>query len=343
MEDKILCKHCKQEIEKSATVCHHCQRPQGRFWSGMNRAAQLTALAMVVLVIIQVIIANRQVSIAQKQVEEAKAKRIEAKKVLDEVNKVKAKADSALSEVYKVSDEAHKVLDQANTKVNQISGKVDMIDENLNLATKRLEATENKFIARQAALSEDVTALKGELSKEIDKLKALSELIYLADEAKATGLAAPYDELKKRKSIAEDEQTRNQILSQIMSIKGFYGSMTRVKGRYLQRDGVRVNPDEIQTRELLTALEQKESWITRALVVMELGDRKEIGVPEALIKCASEDKFLDVRKLCIDAFEKVIDNKFKNPDVLDPDGIKHYWSQNKDEIEKGWAEGTTEN
>jgi hypothetical protein len=280
--DTIQCKSCMQKILVGATVCYKCGRHQGAVWRFLNRLVPLISLAGVIFLGFQVYITSQQILIAKELTNEAKAKRIEAETVLKEVKQVKAKADEIL-------------IDTEN-KVVQLDGEVDSVEDKLVQTDKRLASTEKRFIGKQEALSKDVTALKGELSVEIKKLKARNELTQLADLAKYRGIAAAYDELKSKRIKSMGTELYDAVTSEILSIKRFYLGITRMKNIHLTRNGVKVEPTVLTTGELRQQLLNNQVWSVRALVAKELGNRKETEVPEVLIKCAESDTRLDVRR-----------------------------------------------
>jgi len=319
-----------REIPLEAKVCDKCGGYQGKVWNFLNRLVPLISLAGVFFLAFQVFIASQQINIAKEQVKETKTKRIEAESVLKE-------AEQALKEAKQAEAKADHILIETERKVALLTTNVESIVKKLNQTEKRLVSTEKSFSEKQQTLSHNVISLKDELSKEIDKLEMITGLINLANKSISTSRAEFYDELKKKQTATQGTEMSAIVNAQILSVKKFYIGTTRIKGRHLKIGGIEVKPKDLTTEELLFDLSNNKNWVVRALVSKELGSRKEKDVPEALINCAENDEILDVRRDCIDAFELVIDKKYESPDILDASGIIKYWSENKEEIEKNWA------
>lgn len=321
--DTKLCKSCGREIPARARVCDACGRNQSWIWNFLNGLLPFISLAGVIFLGGQVYIASKQTTIAENQFQEAQKKRIEAETVLNEVLQVKKMADHILADTV--------------SKVSQLNISVESVINKLDKTEKRLVTTENRFSERQQALSQNVVSLKDQLSKEIARLKNINELHVFADRAISTGQAEFYEELKSRLKSATDPELQIIIDAQISSVKRAFIGTTRIKGKKLMKgDGV-VDPKELTTSELLKSFSISNDWIVRALISHELGKRKEKEVPDALIKCAQNDDILDVRRDCINAFDKLLGNKYENPDILEPAGIIKYWNDNKAQIEESWA------
>lgn len=327
--ETFICKFCKQEIHKDASICHKCgnyQKPFSSFFR--NWFVSIISFGTLLLLFVQVFIVIKQTNLAERQVNIAESDRIEAEEVLE-------KANMALEGAKTVKAEADEILSKVNNDVKRIGDEIIVFGKKVNQTEGRLKSTEQRFSQTQEELSNKVITLRKELSKELDVLQKRNELILLADKAKSLGDGASYDELKKRLKSTNDNNLQNSINAEIFSIKRFYIGMTRLKTVDLIRHGVKVKPEEFSTDDLIADLLKNQKWQVRALMAKELGNRKVKGVPDALIK-GMDDLNLDVRRNCIKSFEKL--TGFDGPDILDKEYSVGWWSQNKVEVENNFVE-----
>lgn len=122
-------------------------------------------------------------------------------------------------------------------------------------------------------------------------------------------------------------------VAEILRVKGFYISGTRIKGislSYTAPDGSKKTDAEIPTHILISFL-SNSNWPLRANAAELLANRSEKGVPEALIK-AFDDSNLDVRKIALDSFERI--TGFTRIDVFDFPRAKEWYAKNASEVEK---------
>ena len=345
------CKDCKNEIHRDAKRCHYCGKYQKFRWALLgNLPLILTLIVSVVTIAIllyqvsiarkqtdiandQVEVAKAQVGVSEKQVEETKKKRIEAEEVLNEARAVKADAESTLLKADDALKKSDSVLTDANTKVDKINKEVNKINRKMIKADKSL----NTFTERQKKLSEEVNEIKTELKAEVKKLKERNEIVALADAAITEGATDLYEELMRRsEKLKPNDDLFHIIFSSILRVKQFYSNVNRVKNvdvEIITIDGRRFKNNEATTEQLITVLLKTPQWHVRAKAAQLLKKRKERGVPDALIK-GMKDKRLDGRVMCIKSFEAL--TGFDNPDTLEYNHSIKWWSEHKEEFEKGF-------
>ena len=176
------------------------------------------------------------------------------------------------------------------------------------------------------------------LADQVSRLAERDRLIQLADDAINNGNRQAYEELLRMANNASvDEKVRSAAKAEWFQVKRFYIGLTRVKSRNLARlqpDGTKIDlkNEELTTQELIQSMLGHNNWIVRALATSSLKDRKEGGVPGALLHAAHNDQNLDVVKEAIDSFESV--TGYKGADVFGVEAAEVWWQTNEVEVEQ---------
>jgi len=212
---------------------------------------------------------------------------------------------------------------------------IDMRIEKAEKIIKRLEDVEKtaqstiddlKIIQKESS----ATILK--LDTLINKENKIFEIQRLQDKA-LEGDFSSYELLKEYNS--EDLDLNERARSAIFSIKRFYIGITKVRGIELFRkdeEGNLVKVENYETSLLIDDLLQNKDWKARAKAAELLRNRKEVGVPEALLDSMENDPNLWVRKEALKSFESV--TEFKASDVFQFEtGIPRKWYvKNQEEV-----------
>ena len=119
--------------------------------------------------------------------------------------------------------------------------------------------------------------------------------------------------------------------AQRFQVKLFYIAGTRVKGLHLQEkktDGstAEIKDEDVPTQELIQLLVTNEK-LTRSVAAYILRNRKEKGVPEALLKTAKFDQNLDVMKEALQSFDLI--TGYNNVDIFGYEYALKWWMENK--------------
>jgi hypothetical protein len=139
---------------------------------------------------------------------------------------------------------------------------------------------------------------------------------------------------------ANVEQVHMAANAEIARIKKFWIDITGVKGRMLSNVGdsgigiipagqSQTNDESLKTNVIIGGL-TNDNWMIRCLAAQGLGKRKELGVPEALLKCALSDKNLEVVRDALASFSSV--TEFVNADILGWDRAQVWWSEHANEV-----------
>ena len=297
----------------------------------------IVSILVIVVLVWQIVIARDQNSIAQKQtdiaqeqVEETKRKRVEAEKVLDEAREVKQKAEGLLSDAETFKKQSEEELASIQMRTENLQEQMEVLNSEIDTTTQKMESSLASFEQKQHGLSTEVVALKEELSGEIVILKARNEITDLSNRALA-GEAAAFDELNDRLKAAEINTPEHTLIeASVLDVKQFYLTTDRIANASFSApapDGTIVADKDMDTTILIEALKNHDSWIVRAKAAKLLGERKEVGVPEALIT-GLDDERLDVRRNCVRSFHRLF--KDSHPDALKGWDIKEWWNNNKE-------------
>ncbi len=234
-----------------------------------------------------------------------------------------------------LSSEIDKTKDSADKQVNQI---VNSVNLQASKSKKRLKKMETDFNTKQDKLNLELATLKDKLTVQLEKLQWRDNLMRLADEAIANSNRASYEMLLKIKDEEKKDSDKFKIVtSYVLQVKRFYINIERYGKWTFNRKGKSVKLDDYSTSELLKELQYSRLFIVRAEAAKCLKDRKEKGVPDALINAMENDKNLYIVAKSIESYCSVTGYVgFK--DVLDYKPLKKHWLENKAEIESKLTE-----
>jgi hypothetical protein len=134
--------------------------------------------------------------------------------------------------------------------------------------------------------------------------------------------------LEKMVKEVENEDIKSAAQSQIERIKEYWITVSKTKGAKLEHGGVK--PSDLKTNVLINDLLQGGEWAVRALAAQHLGERKEKGVPEALLQSIDKDKHLQVVGDALRAFDKV--TGYDCPDVFGRGIAQEWWNENSKKV-----------
>lgn len=209
---------------------------------------------------------------------------------------------------------------------NEVQPEAEKAKRQIAVFENYLNQMEVKFDAEYKSLAEQVS-----------KLEKRDKLMQLADDAINEGNRQAYEELGQiANDLTQGKDIRSAAYAEWWQVKRFYIGITRVKGKNLSRwqpDGTKVDVknEDVGTQELIQALLTHKEWTVRVLAASILKNRKEKGVPEALLQAAHNDHNLDVVKEAIDSFESVAG--YKGADVFGVEAAEVWWQTNKAGIE----------
>ena len=156
-----------------------------------------------------------------------------------------------------------------------------------------------------------------------------STLYELADTAIEYMSRSAYEKLLEFVNNPADPSLQLAAKAEITRINSVLRSSTRTAGVRLSMETTGETADnasEITTPELIETLFNDAAWKSRARSAQLLADRKELGVPEALMESMREEENLEVLKDSIRAFEDL--TGFRAPEILGYEYCNDWWELN---------------
>jgi hypothetical protein len=346
-ENKRYCNQCQREIHQRANKCYQCGSHQNKWF---ERIA-IVPVVMVILTVVQLILASLEKIETSRILREVEAIENKAKGMLADVEKIKGFVSEHLAEINgKIIniDDSIKTTEQSLTeKVEKLSERIvfinndteyllkssiQKVDEQVRNSQDKLLKTESEFNQKNQIINKDIHKLKEEVSGELEKLKWRDDLMVLTDEAISKGKRSSLDKLMKLKKDHTGTEKIHSVNSNILQIKIFYISGHRFFLQKLTKNGIEANDDAWSTKEAIELLLNSENYIVRYKMSELLRNRKEFGVPEALLSSIKKDDRLDVVVRSVDSFKEI--TGCPEVDVFGEEPLFIYWEKNKAEIVK---------
>jgi hypothetical protein len=177
------------------------------------------------------------------------------------------------------------------------------------------------------------------LSEEVSRLKQRNHLTALGDRAISEADRQALDDLINTANKSEDHNMRLTANAELGRIVSYWVFMSRTQTLPLMAtlsDGTVKKDNEIPTNQLLVEVQFNTQWDVRAVSARLLGQRKENGVPEVLLKVALTDANLEVVKYAILSFKSVTGATIWG--FFDFDGLKQWWQENSPEVNEKLTE-----
>ncbi len=348
---KSECQYCRSEIQLKAIVCPSCGHYKNYYLNLFKHIASLTALVMVCVAIAQLIIAFGEKIDTQNMLKEVEAVKVKADIVLTNVEKqenqlsqrlntVSSNIDILTQNLESIKQESVKkqqalsvIIEKTKTDADQkILKVIGSVNQQASDSKKRLDKTESDFKKKQDILNRELNLLKNELTAQLEKLKFRDHILQLTDAAIYNDDRESFDKLWAIAKENEPGSTKRSVaISNILQIKSFYISVKRYEGVSFEKWGETVKIDDLSTSEIIMELKTNSLVYVRSKAAECLKNRKEKGVPEALIEVAKTDKKLTVVRNCIRSFGII--TGYKSPDIFKVKYIQKYWNDNKSEVE----------
>ena len=319
------CIYCIEEINEAASICHYCGRYQNKIYNIFKSFLSFSAVIMVVISLIQVFLTYRSMA-------EAKLKRIEAKEVLDEANMVLKESKEKIDMLRNYINETISIVDQsAERKINSID---KSIGDKLFETQENINTIREKFANQLAEITNNTNKITTEISSELATLKRRTNLMKLSDDAIANGQRDSLDKLFLILNGTSSAEDKDIALSEIMRIKSFHASISRVEIKPLiYNNGTSEFKDlEIALPILTNTLLNHTEWTQRYLASVLLKTVKKIEVVEAYVISIKNEKRLEVLKASIAAFKAI--TGYTQFDIFATEELLDWWNKNKKQIEK---------
>jgi hypothetical protein len=232
--------------------------------------------------------------------------------------------------------EAREEIDrQIETLRDQVALRVDkqfrqeniqkMVEEK---ARERIDNIADKLIEKQIA--DKISPQMKSADEQIKKLKQRNEITQLGDKGI---IEASRDSLEEIERISKQEESLDIMAAakaEIYRIKSFWSHMSTVSGENLTKEGKTIKVSELTTNDIIDTLLSNKNQKVRIIIIKEMHNRKEKGVPEALLECIKTDRNLEVVREAVQAFDIV--TGFKNPDVFAYEPPQNWWKEHSAEV-----------
>jgi len=227
-----------------------------------------------------------------------------------------------------------------NRAAEQLAGR--LMHDRLDPAVRRAE----EFIANEkAALTARVEEIRGSFQAELEELRRdaaywnnVREIQRWEDRA----LDGDPEALRLLDSYSNDDSDlKSRATAAVLSVRGFYLMKTRVPEKlWIENpDGSRREEQDFSTAELIHGLLNDPRREIRARAAHLLGQKREQGVPEALVRAMSTDPWLWARHEALSSFESI--TQWRAPAALAFEDAQTWWAEHTDEIRQGLTSQAT--
>jgi hypothetical protein len=166
----------------------------------------------------------------------------------------------------------------------------------------------NGFSNYLSELRQDYTVQYVALSNEVFTLEKRNHVTSLADRSIQNADRKAYDELVKLAGSSDSPDIAVAANAERARVIAFWTSMSRADKRSVSAkypDGSIKTNQELHTSLLAAGVKQSPDWAVRAVAAKLLGDRKEKGVPEALLYCIDNDGNMEAARNAARSFNEV--------------------------------------
>jgi hypothetical protein len=142
-----------------------------------------------------------------------------------------------------------------------------------------------------------------------------------------------YEELLEILNDPRDASLQLAAKSEVTRVNHAFMNSARIAGVTLSVQGTgdtNIEEPDFTTRDLIDFLIDDPDWRFRARAAQLLAEKKEIGVPEALLDVMKNDENLEVFKHAVRAFEAV--TGCKGPDIFEYEYCSEWWETNSETV-----------
>ena len=264
-----------------------------------------------------------------RQVAADQAKTLLSEQIRPQVERLQAETTKSVQNIQSITKEleAQYKADYANL-TNNVNA-VEAQNSKANKLTNQLSLTVTNLQQR----SDQYDRLSKSVQNILDDLNHRKRIADIADRAITKGDRPAFLELNKIAEVEQNETMKQLAQSEILRIKSFWVSGSATRGTSLQKDGKSIKTSDLNTCELISTVKLNPTWQARAVAVAELGGRKNVGVPEAILDAIKTDPNLGVLKDAVIAWGQL--TGYMAPDVFGESFIKTWWDEHHIEFSKG--------
>ena len=213
------------------------------------------------------------------------------------------------------------------------------IDPELRRFRKKINGKIVEFEEFQNVMREKLQRDYQLFSNEIMISQKRNNIVQLADVAIGYMSRSSYEELLDFVNNPDDISLQIAAKSEITRVNNAFANSGRTEGVTLTMEGPgglsREEPD-LTTSELIDILIDDPDWRSRTRSAQLLAEKKEIGVPVALLESMKDDENLEVFKNAVKAFKAITD--CKAPDIFEYEYCSEWWETNSEAVNEKFEE-----
>jgi hypothetical protein len=209
----------------------------------------------------------------------------------------------------------------------------DLMERQINPELKRLRrklsGQVDEFEKFQSMMRERLQTDYQLISNEVLRFQRRGDIFELGDTAIGDMSRSAYEELREILNDPSDALLQLAAKSEIIRVNNAFANSTRTSGITLSMQGTgdaTLEESGLTTRELIDILIDDPDWRFRARSAQLLTEKKELGVPEALLEAMKDDENLEVLKNAAKAFETVTGSRA--PGVFEYEYFSEWWETN---------------
>jgi hypothetical protein len=207
------------------------------------------------------------------------------------------------------------------------------IDPELRRFQKKLNEKGIEFEEFQNVMKEKMQRDYQLLSDELLSFQKRTNLLKLADMAIGNMSRSAYEELVDILNNPSDVSLQLAAKAEIVRVNNALANSARTAGVKLSVEGsagLTRNELDLTTSELIDILIDDPDWTFRARSAQLLAEKKEIGVPVALLESMKDEENLEVFKYAVRAFKAV--TGCKAPDIFEYEYCSEWWDTNSEAV-----------
>ena len=221
--------------------------------------------------------------------------------------------------------------DVASSKANALMQR--QIDPELKRLREKLSGQVDEFEKFQAMMRERLQTDYQLILNDGLRFQRRGDIFELGDTAIGDMSRSAYEELLEIFNDPSDASLQLAAKSEIIRVNNAFVNSTRTSGIKLSMQdtgGTNIEESGFNTRELIDVLIDDPDWRFRARSAQLLKDKKELGVPEALLDAMKNDENLEVLKNAVRAFEAV--TGCRGPDIFEYEYFSEWWEENSEAV-----------
>ena len=171
------------------------------------------------------------------------------------------------------------------------------------------------------------------ISNEGLRFQKRGSIFELGDAAISHMSRSAYEELLEILNDPRDASLQLAAKSEVTRVNHAFMNSARIAGVTLSVQGTgdtNIEESDFTTRDLIDFLIDDPDWRFRARSAQLLAEKKELGVPEALLDAMKDDENLEVFKHAVRAFEAV--TGCIGPDTFEYEYCSEWWETNSETV-----------